>query len=44
MKMIYIGVNKLPIQEEFEEAQESYNDLDKKVVKLGELNELTYDD
>ena len=39
-----VGVDKVPMQEEFEEAQKGDMDLDKKVVKLNELNELAYKD
>ena len=38
------GVNKIPTQEEFENALEGNEDLNKKIVKLGELNELAYED
>ena len=38
------GVNKIPTHEEYEEALEGDNELDKKIVKLGELNELAYKD
>ena len=39
-----IGVDKIPKQSEFEEALEVITDLDKKIIKLGELNELAYED
>ena len=39
-----VGVDKIPMQSEFERALEGSTDLDKKVVKLGELNKLTYED
>ena len=32
------GVDKIPMQEEYEIALEGHDDLDKKIVKLGELN------
>ena len=38
------GVDKIPTQEEYDEALEGDDDLDKKIVKLGELNELAYED
>ena len=38
------GVDKIPMQEEYENALEGDDDLDKKIVKLGELNELAYED
>ena len=38
------GVDKIPTQEKYESALEGDEDLDKKIVKLGELNELTYED
>ena len=34
------GVDKIPTYEEFENALERNEDLDKKIIKLGELNEL----
>ena len=38
------GVKKVLTQEEYENALEGNEDLDKKIVKLGELNELAYKD
>ena len=38
------GVDKIPTQEEYKSALEGDKDLDKKIVKLGELNELAYED
>ena len=38
------GVDKFPTQEEYESTLEGDEDLDKKIVKLGELNELAYKD
>ena len=38
------GVDKIPTQEEYDEALEGNNNLDKRIVKLGELNELAYED
>ena len=38
------GVDKIPMQEEYERALEGDDDLNKKIVKLGELNELAYED
>ena len=35
-------VDKIPTQEEYESALEGDDDLDKKILKLGELNELAY--
>ena len=37
------GVDKIPTQEEYDEALEGNNNLDKRIVKLGELNELAYE-
>ena len=37
------GVDKIPTQEEYENALEGDDDLDKKIVKLGELNEPAYE-
>ena len=39
-----IGIDKAPMQEEFEEAQRGGTDLDKKVIKVGELNKLANED
>ena len=39
-----VEINKVPTQEEFEEAQECGTDLDKMVIKLAELNELAQKD
>ena len=38
------GVNKIPMQGEYENALEGDEDLDKRIVKLGELNKLVYED
>ena len=38
------GVDKIPTQEEYENALEGNNNLYKTIVKLGELNELAYED
>ena len=37
-------MDKIPAQEEYENALEGNDDLNKKIVKLGELNELAYED
>ena len=37
-------VDKIPMQEEYQNALEGDEGLDKKIVKLGELNELAYED
>ena len=39
-----VGVDKVVMQGEYEQAQEDNTDIDKKVVKLGELNEISYED
>ena len=39
-----VGVGEVTIQEEFEETQEDDTDLDKKVIKLGELHKPAYED
>ena len=38
------GVDKIPMHEEYEEALEGDDELDKKIVKLDELNERAYED
>ena len=38
------GVDKIPTQEEYKSALEGDKDLNKNIVKLGELNELAYED
>ena len=38
------GVEKIPMQEEYESALEGDEDLNKRIIKLGELNELAYED
>ena len=38
------GVDKIPMQEEYEYALKGDMDLKKKIIKLGELNELDYED
>ena len=38
------GVDKLLTQEEYESALKGDDDLDRKIVKFGELNELSYED
>ena len=38
------GVDKIPIQEESENALEGGTDFNKKIIKLGELNKLAYED
>ena len=38
------GIDKSPMQEEYENALKGDMDLDKKIIKLGELNELAYED
>ena len=39
-----LGVDKIPTQDEYENALEVDMDLNKKIIKLGELNELAYED
>ena len=36
------GVDKIPAQEEYENALKGDMDLNKKIIKLGELNEVAY--
>ena len=36
-------MNEIPTQDEYENAWESDTNLDKKIMKLGELNKLAYD-
>ena len=38
------GVDKSPMQEEYKSALEGDDDVNKKIVKLGELNGLAYED
>ena len=38
------GMDKIPMQDEYENALKGNTDLNTKTVKLGELNELTYED
>ena len=38
------GVDKIPTQDEYKNALERDMDLDKKIVKLGELKEVAYED
>ena len=38
------GVDKIPMQKEYESALKGDGDLNRKIVKLGELNELAYED
>ena len=38
------GVDKFPTQEESENAFEGDTDLDEKIVRLGKLNKLAYED
>ena len=38
------GVDKISTQHEYDEALKVNDDLTKKIVKLGELNNLTYED
>ena len=38
------GVDKIPMQEEYEIALEGDEDINKRIVNLSELNELTYED
>ena len=38
------GVDKIPTQDEYEEALKGNEDLDKQIIKLGELNKLVYED
>ena len=38
------GVDTIPTQEEYDSALEGDDDLNKKIVKLGEFNELAYED
>ena len=38
------GVDKIRIQDEYESALEGDGDPDKKIIKLGELNKLAYED
>ena len=37
-------MDKIPTQEEYEDALKDDTDLDKMIIKLGELNELVYED
>ena len=37
------GVDKIPMQDEYKSALDGNIDLDRKIVKLGELNELAYE-
>ena len=37
------GVDKIPTVDEYENALKGDMDLDKKIVKLGDLNELAYE-
>ena len=37
-------MDEIPTQDEYEEALEGDMDLDKNILKLGELNELAYED
>ena len=37
------GADKIPVQDEFEETLEDEWNLDKKIFKLGEFNELSYE-
>ena len=39
-----VQINKVPMQDEYEEDIECDMHLDKRIVKLGELNELAYED
>ena len=39
-----VGGDKIPMQKEFEEAQGCGTDIDEKVIKLSELNELAHED
>ena len=38
------GVDKIPTQDEYESALDKDEDLNKKIIKLGELNKLAYED
>ena len=38
------GVNKISTQDEYKNALEGDTDLDEKIIKLGEFNELAYED
>ena len=38
------GVDKIPTQKEYENPLEGGMDLYKKIIKLGEMNELAYED
>ena len=38
------GVDKTPMQEVYENAFKSVTDINKQIIKLGELNELAYED
>ena len=38
------GMDEIPTQEEYGNALEADTDLDKKIIKLGDLNELAYKD
>ena len=37
------GIDKIPTQDEYKNALNGDTDLDKKIIKLGELNELAYE-
>ena len=38
------GVDKIPMQEEYDSALEGHDDLDKKIIRSGESNEFAYED
>ena len=38
------GMDKISMQDEYEHALKGGMDLDKKIIKLGDLNELAYED
>ena len=39
-----MGVDKIPMQEDYDNALEGDMDLHRKIIKLGELNESSYED
>ena len=43
-KKLLLGTEKVPTQEQIDLAESSSSSTDKKIIKLGELNELAYKD
>ena len=43
-KKLLLGIEKVPMQEQIDLAESSSSSTDKKIIKLGELNELAYKD